>query len=155
MPFANGVNLQPSYYNNGEVNFAWDLMKRRPKIKTVRIEIEPDKALQVRGWIQQACGNGYKVIATYHKYTAPLGTDNRSELTVAANWWASHYRSLLSAPAMYTTKGGDILSAIAARYYGDPSNYPVIFQANCQILTSPHRIRPGQILTNGASLRLG
>ena len=153
MTFNNGVNLQPSYYNNGEVNFAWDLMQRHLKIKTVRIEIEPDKTLQARGWIQQACGNGYKVIATYHKDKAPLGTDNRSELTAAANWWAGHYTSLLSAPAIYTIKAGDTLSAIAARYYGDPSNYPVIFQANRQILPSSHRIRPGQTLTIPARSR--
>jgi len=25
--FGNGVNLQPSYYNGGNVNFGWDLMK--------------------------------------------------------------------------------------------------------------------------------
>jgi len=146
MPLGNGVNLQPSYYNNGDVDFAWNLMRSHTKIKTIRIEIEPAKALQARGWIQQACGNGYAVIATYHKYTAPLGTDNRNELMAASAWWAANCTSLLSAPSMYTVKAGDTLSAIAARFYGDPSKYPVIFRAN-RILTNPNHIRPGQVLT--------
>ncbi|NLP58412.1 hypothetical protein [Lutibacter sp. B1] len=40
---GNGVNLQPSYYNSGNVTIGWDLMKTYPGIETVRIEIEPDK----------------------------------------------------------------------------------------------------------------
>src|SRR5882724_2006611 len=67
---GNGVNLQPSYYNNGNVDFAWSLMKQNPKIKTVRIEIEPGVDInQAKSWIQQANDNGYEIIATYHKYT--------------------------------------------------------------------------------------
>jgi hypothetical protein len=89
----NGVNLQPSYYNNGNPNFAWDLMKTQPKIKTVRIEIEPDKAAQAKNWIASAKAAGYTVIATYHKYTV-LGSDNMDELTAAANWWKNNYVAL-------------------------------------------------------------
>jgi hypothetical protein len=151
MLFENGVNVQPSYYNNGEVDFAWGLMKRRPKIRTVRIEIEPGKALQARGWIQQACGNGYEVIATYHKYAAPLGTDNRGELRAAAIWWAKQYANLISAPALYTVRARDDLSAIAAKYYGDPSKAAVIVKANR--LTSPNSLRLGQPLTIPARSR--
>ena len=44
--YGHGVNLQPSYYNNGNVNFGWSLMKSYTKIKTVRIEVEPDKVTQ-------------------------------------------------------------------------------------------------------------
>lgn len=153
MPIDNGVNLQPSYYNNGDVDFAWGLMKSQTKIKTVRIEIEPSKTIQARGWIQQACGHGYTVIATYHKYSAPLGTDNRSELMNAANWWATNMASLLSAPARYTVKSGDTLSGIADRYYADQRQYPAIFQANRVILTNPNQIRPGQVLTIPARSR--
>jgi len=145
MSLGNGVNLQPSYYNKGNVDFAWNLMRGHKKIKTVRIEIEPSKVIQARGWIQQACGNGYAVIATYHKFKAPLGTDNRSELMAAANWWATNFTSLCSAPAMYTVKAGDTLNGIAARYYGDPRKYSVIFRAN-RILTNPSHIRPSQVL---------
>ena len=90
---TNGVNVQASYYNNGNVNFAWDLMKQQPKIKTVRIEIEPDKILQGKGWIAAAKQNGYTVIATYHKSKA-LASDDVAELMAAANWWKDNYALL-------------------------------------------------------------
>lgn len=91
--FGDGVNLQPSYYAGGRPNFAWELMKRYEKIKTVRIEIEPEKAEQAKGWIAQAHAHGYAVIATYHKFSA-LGSDDPSELLSAANWWRRHYAGL-------------------------------------------------------------
>jgi mannan endo-1,4-beta-mannosidase len=90
---GNGVNLQPSYYNGGYPNFGWSLMKSYSKIKTVRIEIEPDKVTQAKSWIAAAKSNGYTVIATYHK-SSVLGSDNASELTAAANWWKSNYNIL-------------------------------------------------------------
>ncbi|HEX8350317.1 MAG TPA: cellulase family glycosylhydrolase [Hymenobacter sp.] len=90
---GNGVNLQPSYYNGGNPNFAWSLMKQQTKIKTVRIEIEPDRVTQAKSWISQAKANGYAVIASYHKSTV-LGSDNTAELTAAANWWRTNYSAL-------------------------------------------------------------
>lgn len=90
---GNGINLQPSYYNNGNPNFAWSLMKQQTKIKTVRIEIEPDKVSQAANWISQAKSNGYAIIATYHKYTV-LGSDDVNELNAAANWWKNNYATL-------------------------------------------------------------
>lgn len=90
---GNGVNLQPSYYNGGNPNFGWSLMKQQVKIKTVRIEIEPDKVAQGKNWIAQAKANGYAIIATYHK-SAVLGSDNTAELTAAANWWKTNYATL-------------------------------------------------------------
>ena len=94
--FGNGVNLQPSYYNGGNPNFAWSLMKQQTKIKTVRIEIEPGYVSQAKTWISQARSNGYAVIATYHKASV-LGSDNTAELNAAANWWVSNYANLASA----------------------------------------------------------
>jgi mannan endo-1,4-beta-mannosidase len=88
--FGNGVNLQPSYYNNGNVTFGWELMKSYSQIKTVRIEIEPDKISQGKEWISQAKKQGYAVIATYHK-CAVLGSDDPKELQAAANWWVQNY----------------------------------------------------------------
>jgi mannan endo-1,4-beta-mannosidase len=93
---SNGVNLQPSYYNNGNVNFGWSLMNANTKIKTVRIEIEPGKETQARTWISQARSNGKLVIATYHK-SSVLGSDSTSELTGGGNWWKANYGSLSSA----------------------------------------------------------
>jgi len=91
----NGVNLQPSYYNNGNVNLGWSLMNANSKIKTVRIEIEPDKVSQAKSWISQAKSNGKTIIATYHK-SAVLGSDSTTELTNAANWWKTNYSGLNS-----------------------------------------------------------
>ncbi len=91
--FGNGVNLQPSYYNNGYPNFGWSLMKQQTKIKTVRIEIEPDKVTQAKSWISNAKANGFAIIATYHK-SAVLGSDAASELTAAGNWWKANYATL-------------------------------------------------------------
>ncbi|MGY3051873.1 mannan endo-1,4-beta-mannosidase [Pedobacter sp. UYEF25] len=96
--FGNGVNVQPSYYNDGTVNFGWDLMKKYTKIKTVRIEIEPDKINQGKHWIQEAITNGYSVIATYHKYKV-LGSDDATEVMLAANWWKANYLNLSASGA--------------------------------------------------------
>ena len=96
--FGNGVNLQPSYFNNGNVTFGWSLMKTYSQIKSVRIEIEPDKVSKAQDWIRQARSQGYAVIATYHKYTV-LGSDNTNDLNEAANWWAINYN--------YLKQGGD------------------------------------------------
>ena len=92
-PLGNGVNLQPSYYNGGKVNFGWELMQQYPNIKTVRIEIEPNMADEAAGWIAAAKANNYQVIATYHK-CAVLGTDDVNELLAAANWWKENYPNL-------------------------------------------------------------
>lgn len=46
----------------------------------------------------------------------------------------------------YTVQPGDTLSAIAGRVYGDPSQFPRIFDANRDKLSSPDRIMPGQQL---------
>ena len=92
----NGINLQPSYYNNGNVTFGWSLMKSYPQIKTVRIEIEPDKVTQGKDWISQAKSNGYEVIATYHNWGV-LGSDDPNTLMSAANWWVANYYTLSSA----------------------------------------------------------
>ena len=94
--FGNGVNLQPSYYNGGNPNFGWSLMKSQTKIKTVRIEIEPGYVTQAKSWISQARNNGYAVIATYHNKNV-LGSDNSGAVTTAANWWKTNYSNLASA----------------------------------------------------------
>lgn len=93
---TNGVNLQPSYYNNGNVNFGWSLMNANTKIKSVRIEIEPDKVTQAKTWISQAASNGKVIIATYHK-AAVLGSDSASELAAGGTWWKNNYSTLRSA----------------------------------------------------------
>ncbi len=46
----------------------------------------------------------------------------------------------------YTVVKGDSLSKIAKAHYGDAMKYPVLFEANQPMLTSPDLIYPGQVL---------
>jgi nucleoid-associated protein YgaU len=47
---------------------------------------------------------------------------------------------------MYTVAGGDSLSKIAKKFYGDPGKYTVIFEANKPMLKDANLIYPGQVL---------
>jgi len=98
--WGGGVNMQPSYYNGGSVTFGWSLLAQFSQVKSVRIEIEPDKVALAAGWIGEALSHGYKVIVTYHKYQS-LGSDDPNELLAAANWWVANYARLRQ------TAGGD------------------------------------------------
>ena len=91
----NGINIQASYYNGGRVNIGWELMAQYPEIEAVRIEIEPELVHQARNWIREAHENGYQVIATFHD-AQKLGSDSKSELIKAAEWWEKHYEALSS-----------------------------------------------------------
>ncbi|RKR05440.1 hypothetical protein C8C83_4788 [Flavobacterium sp. 90] len=90
---GNGVNLQPSYYNNGNCDLGWNLMKQNTKIKTVRIEVEPGQETNAKRWISEAKLNGFTVIVSYHK-SSVLGSDSIAELNAAATWWKNNYSSL-------------------------------------------------------------
>jgi nucleoid-associated protein YgaU len=46
----------------------------------------------------------------------------------------------------HTVVGGDTLSKLAKKHYGDPMKYPIIFAANQPMLTHPDRIYVGQVL---------
>jgi hypothetical protein len=101
-PFGNGVDLQPSYYNGGNVTFGWALMQQNPAIKTVRIEIEPGVPIALAAsWIHQADSIGLKVIATYHK-SVVLGSNDSTALDSAANWWKTNYAALLQQGGPFT-----------------------------------------------------
>lgn len=97
---GNGVNLQPSYYNSGNVDLGFPLMKQQANIKTVRIEIEPTQVTNAIRWIKEASDNGYTIICTYHKATV-LGSDNLSDLLDGANWWKTNYAALSASGKFY------------------------------------------------------
>jgi len=44
----------------------------------------------------------------------------------------------------YVIKSGDTLSAIAKQFYGDANKYPVIFEANREVIKDANLIFPGQ-----------
>jgi len=46
----------------------------------------------------------------------------------------------------HEVKKGETLSKIAEKYYGDPSLYPQIFEANRDVLKDPNLIKVGQKL---------
>jgi len=46
----------------------------------------------------------------------------------------------------HTVVSGDTLGKIAKQFYGNAMKYPVIFEANKQMLTDPDKIYPGQVL---------
>ena len=48
--------------------------------------------------------------------------------------------------AQVTVQPGDTLSAIAQRFYGDPNQFPRIFEANRHQIANPNVIFPGQVL---------
>jgi len=95
--FPNGVNLQPAYYNGGNVNFGWSLMNSKSAIKTCRLEIDPSRGIsisQMQSWISQAKSNGKTLICTYHFFG---GSDSAADLNTAATWWKNNYSALNSA----------------------------------------------------------
>lgn len=105
--FGDGVNLQPSYYCNGDQDLGWGLMNQYPGIRTVRIEIEPPARGEsqadledAKRWIDEANANGYNVIATYHHYPNN-GSNDPQDLYDAADWWVDNY-SYLSADSSFT-----------------------------------------------------
>ncbi len=49
-----------------------------------------------------------------------------------------------TASEFYTIKSGDSLSKIAKQYYGDAMKYPVLFEANREVIKHPDKIYPGQ-----------
>ena len=92
---ADGANLQPAYYNNGNPNMGWSLMKSQaPNIKRLRIEIDTSRVstATAKGWIDQAKANGFTdLICTFHQFG---GSNNTSDLMTAANWWKNNYNAL-------------------------------------------------------------
>jgi mannan endo-1,4-beta-mannosidase len=94
-----GVNLQPSYFCNGDMDLGWDLMDNYSYIKTLRIELDSSTSSTIDDfvrWISEANNNGYDVIATYH-YASVLGSNDPNQLLAAANWWVANWDTLSSA----------------------------------------------------------
>ena len=48
--------------------------------------------------------------------------------------------------AQYKVRSGDTLSSIATNYYGDPSKWQIVYEANRYQIQDPNRIFVGQVL---------
>lgn len=66
-----------------------------------------------------------------------MSDDTKQEAPAPSSWDATQWHEVVK---------GDTLSKIAAKYYGDASLYPQIFEANKDILTDPDKIKIGQKL---------
>jgi hypothetical protein len=135
-----GVNLQPSYYNGGNVTFGWDLLQTyRNTITAVRIEIEPDKVKQAAGWIQQAAQKGYSIIATYHKYQV-LGSDNVNDLLDASRWWVNNYRTL--------SQGGSFTVNLMNEWGSHSQTASTFSSAYNQAITELRKVYSGDVIVD-------
>lgn len=76
-----------------------------------------------------------KIILVVGNTTGIAGVDDRLEVEYEA-----------PQAVFYTVEGGDSLSKIAKKVYGDPMKYPIIFEANQPMLVHPDKIYPGQVL---------
>ncbi len=98
--FGHGVNMQPSYSENGNVDLGWDLVKSIPSIKTVRLEIEAFAVDAAVRWISEASARGYTVIATYHNFDAidhKPPEDDPKHMKMAIDFWNGNYKKLSAA----------------------------------------------------------
>jgi mannan endo-1,4-beta-mannosidase len=95
--FGNGVNMQPSYQANGNVDLGWDLLKPIKAIKTVRLEIEAFAVNAAVRWISEAAARGYTIIATYHSFDAinnKPASDDPKHMQAAIQFWRGNYQKL-------------------------------------------------------------
>lgn len=49
-------------------------------------------------------------------------------------------------PDFYTIVAGDTLSKIAKQFYGDANKYPLLFEANREVIKDPNKIYVGQTI---------
>jgi hypothetical protein len=111
-----------------------DLAKARG-VHLKNVNLENDKLL-IRGdapnqTIKNEVWNQIKAVdAKYADLTADIGIDS----------------GLAVPPRIYEVVGGDTLSKIAKKFYGDANKYGKIFDANRDQLKDPDKIRVGQKL---------
>lgn len=139
LEIKNGVNIQASYYNNGNVTIGWELMKQYPEIEAVRIEIEPERAAQAISWIREAHENGYQVIATYHE-SRHLGSNRIEHLRAAADWWVRQYKQF--------TASGPIIINIMNEWGGhelSPKEYADEYN---EVIASIRQVHSGTLIVD-------
>lgn len=124
--FGNGVNMQPSYQENGDVDLGWHVLRLIPSVKTVRLEIEYWAVDAAVRWISEANARGYTVIATYHNFDAinnKPASDDAKHIQLAIQFWNSNYKKLSAAgPFIINVMNEWGHKTTNAKFYADQYN---------------------------------
>lgn len=110
-------------------------------IENVDVEIEDDI---VKIWGQAASEEvKEKAILILGNMEGVAAIDDRISIVHRANTPAP---PAATQAQMYEVQPGDSLSKIAKKFYGDPMQYKMLFEANQPMLKDPNVIFPGQTL---------
>lgn len=103
------------------------------KVKNLDIHIEDDMATVSGTALDQA--NREKIILVVGNTEGISQVDDKMDVENSEPEAVFH-----------TVEKGDTLSKISKAHYGDPNQYPLIFEANKPMLQDPDKIYPGQVL---------
>lgn len=103
------------------------------KIEDLKINIERDMAIVSGKALNQSTRE--KIILVVGNSEGIAQVDDRMDVENAEPEAVFH-----------TVERGDTLSKISREHYGDPNQYPLIFEANKPMLQDPDKIYPGQVL---------
>lgn len=103
------------------------------KVKNLSIHIEDDMATVSGTTLDQA--NREKIILVVGNTEGIAQVDDKMDV-----------ENTEPEAVFHTVERGDTLSKISKQHYGDPNQYPLIFEANKPMLQDPDKIYPGQVL---------
>lgn len=103
------------------------------KAENLKIHIENDMAIVSGRALDQA--NREKIILVIGNSEGIGQVDDRMDV-----------ENTEPEAVFHTVERGDTLSKISKEHYGDPNQYPLIFEANKPMLQDPDKIYPGQVL---------
>ncbi|MCG9971126.1 peptidoglycan-binding protein LysM [Christiangramia crocea] len=103
------------------------------KVEDLKISIEDDMAVVSGKALDQSTRE--KIILVVGNSEGIAQVDDRLDVENAEPEAVFH-----------TVERGDTLSKISKEHYGDPNQYPLIFEANKPMLQDPDKIYPGQVL---------
>lgn len=103
------------------------------KVENLQIYIENDMAVVSGKALDQA--NREKIILVVGNSEGIAQVDDKMDVEKTEPEAVFH-----------TVERGDSLSKISKEHYGDPNQYPLIFEANKPMLQDPDKIYPGQVL---------
>lgn len=103
------------------------------KADNLKIHIENDMAIVSGKALDQA--NREKIILVIGNSEGISQVDDRMDV-----------ENTEPEAVFHTVERGDTLSKISKEHYGDPNQYPLIFEANKPMLQDPDKIYPGQVL---------